>query len=201
MDDSITKAAALAQETGWYQATAELNPLVVEAQKTISYEVFEQFGVPEWVIVSMGSGGTIYSLWKGFCELKELGLTSKLPKMVGVQTEGCSPIINQLTGQPNTKSCSLPTRALAILVDEPLQSQLAAKAIEELKGLAVTVSDADILNAEMQIAKLEGVFAEPASAAAIAALQSLKATKFPSTAASFASLLEVGLRPLMCCRR
>ena len=66
MDDSIQKAITLSKETGWYQATAELNPLVVEAQKTISYEIYEQFAVPDWVIVSMGSGGTIYSLWKGF---------------------------------------------------------------------------------------------------------------------------------------
>ena len=70
VDDSIRKAADLAKETGWYQATAELNPLVVEAQKTISFEINEQFTVPDWVIVSMGSGGTIYSLWKGFKELK-----------------------------------------------------------------------------------------------------------------------------------
>jgi threonine synthase len=47
LDDSIRKAEALAKETGWYQATSELNPLAIEAQKTISYEVSEQFGVPE----------------------------------------------------------------------------------------------------------------------------------------------------------
>ena len=62
IDDSIRKAEAIAKETGWYQATAELNPLVVEAQKTIAYEIFEQNDVPEWMIVSMGSGGTIYSV-------------------------------------------------------------------------------------------------------------------------------------------
>lgn len=175
VDESIQKAAALAKETGWYQATAELNPLVIEAQKTISYEIYEQFAVPDWVIVSMGSGGSIYSLWKGFKELKQLGLTNSLPRMVGVQTEGCNPIISKLTAQPAPKSCNSSTRALAILVGEPLQSELAIKTIQESKGLAITVSDADILTAELQIAKLEGVFAEPASAATVAALQKLKA--------------------------
>ena len=58
---------------------------------------------------------------------------------------------------------------------EPLQSDLAIKAIQESNGLALTVSDADILAAELQVAKLEGVFAEPASSAAVAALQKLKA--------------------------
>jgi threonine synthase len=177
LDESIQKAAAMAKETKWYQATAELNPLVVETQKTISYEIAEQLHVPDWVIVPMGSGGTIYSLWKGFKELKELGLTKSLPRMVGVQTEGCAPIVNRLTQQSAPKACSSSTRALAILVGEPLQSDLAIKTIKESNGLALTVSDSDIFNAEMQIAKLEGVFAEPASSAAVAALSKLKGDK------------------------
>ena len=127
VDESIRKAADLAKETGWYQATAELNPLVVEAQKTISYEINEQFAVPNWVIVPMGSGGTIYSLWKGFKELKQLGLTKSLPRMVGVQTEGCAPIVSKLKENAPAKSCNPSTRALAILVGEPLQSDLASQ--------------------------------------------------------------------------
>ncbi len=175
VDDSIRKAAALAKESGWYQATAELNPLVVESQKTISYEVYEQVGVPEYVLVSMGSGGTIYSLWKGFKELKQLGLTKSLPRMVGVQPEGCAPIISAFTegNLAAEKACNPSTRALAILVGEPLQSELAVKAINESKGFALTVSDSEIFAAELQIAKLEGVFAEPASSATVAALKKL----------------------------
>jgi len=175
VDDSIRKAEAVANETGWYQATAELNPFVVEAQKTISYEVYEQFGVPEWILVSMGSGGTIYSLWKGFKELKQLGITGSLPKIVGVQPEGCAAIVNALTkGASKSGKVSNPsTRALAILVAEPLQSELAIKAIRESDGLALPVSDSEILAAELRIAKLEGVFAEPASSATIAALEKL----------------------------
>jgi threonine synthase len=175
LDESIRKASAIAKETGWYQATAELNPLVVEAQKTISYEVCEQFGVPDWIVVSIGSGGTIYSVWKGFKELKKLGLTESLPKIVGVQPEGCAPIVNALTEDTakQEKKSNPSTRALAILVAEPLQSELAINAISESGGLALTVSDSEILSAELQIAKLEGVFAEPASSATIAALKKL----------------------------
>jgi threonine synthase len=179
VDDSIRKAADLAKETGWYQATAELNPLVVEAQKTISFEINEQLAVPDWIIVPMGSGGTIYSLWKGFKELKQLGLTNSLPRMVGVQTEGCAPIVSKLNKKSFSKSCNPSTRALAILVGEPLQSDLAIKAIQESNGLALTVSDGEILASELLVAKLEGVFAEPASSAAVAALQKLKAQEIP----------------------
>ncbi|MDI6905414.1 MAG: threonine synthase [Candidatus Bathyarchaeia archaeon] len=175
VDDSIRRAEALADETGWYQATAELNPLVIEAQKTISYEVYDQFGVPDWFIVSMGGGGTIYSIWKGFKELKQLGITRSLPKMIGVQPEGCAPIVKTLVearSQP-TKISKPFTRALAVLVTNPLQGELAIKAIKESEGLTATVSDSEIFTAELQIAKLEGMFAEPASSATIAALKKL----------------------------
>ena len=175
VDDSIRRAEALADETGWYQATAELNPLVIEAQKTISYEVYEQFGVPEWFIVSMGGGGTIHSIWKGFKELKQLGIAKSLPKMIGVQPEGCAPIVKtsvENRSQP-TKISKPFTRALAVLVTNPLQGELAIKAIKESEGLTLTVSDPQIFKAELQIAKLEGMFAEPASSATIAALKKL----------------------------
>ena len=174
VDDAINHAQSLAKETGWYQATAELNPMVVEAQKTISYEIHEHNKTPEFVIVSMGSGGTIYSLWKGFKELKEIGLTDSLPKMIGVQPEGCSSIVDAIENPSNTeKTCSPYTRALAVLVGNPLQNEMAEKAINESNGLALKVSDSEILKAEMKIAKLEGVFAEPASSATIAAAQKL----------------------------
>ncbi len=174
VDESISRAIIVEKETGWYQATAELNPFAVEAQKTAAYEIFEQFGVPDWLIVPMGSGGTIYSLWKGFKELKQLGMTDALPKMVGVQPEGCAPIVNSLSKDGSKQNtCSTTTRALAILVSKPVQCDLASKAIIESKGIALTVLDKEIFTTELQIAKLEGVFAEPASASTVAALQRL----------------------------
>jgi len=175
LDDSIRRAKALAKEMNWYQATAELNPFVIEAQKTISYEISEQFGVPDWLIVSMGSGGSIYSLWKGFKELKHLGITKSLPKMIGVQPKGSASIVKtMLEGRSEMMKTSKPlTHALAILVSEPLQGELAIKAIKDSNGLGLTVSDTEIFDAELQIAKREGMFAEPASSATIAALRKL----------------------------
>ena len=198
LDDSIQKAAAIAKETGWYQATAELNPLVVEAQKTISYEIYEQFGVPEWILVSMGSGGTIYSIWKGFKDLKQFGLVDALPRIVGVQPEGCAPIVNTLFAKGASKSkktVNPATHALAILVAEPLQSELAVNAIRESDGLALTVSDSEIFAAELEIAKLEGVFAEPASSATIAALGKLvKGGKISSDSSVVCLITGSGLK-------
>ncbi len=174
VDESIKRVEKIAQETGWYQATPELNPLVIEAQKTIAFEVAEQYGVPDWFIVSMGSGGTLYSVWKGFKELREIGKINKVPRFVGVQAEGCSPIIDAFHGvkRDNPKPT---THAIGLLFAEPVHKDLAVKAIKESKGLAVSISDQEIFVAEQQIAKLEGLFAEPASSGTIAALTKLRA--------------------------
>lgn len=176
IDEAIVRAEALVRETGWYQATPELNPLVVEAQKTIAYETTEQHGVPDWFIVSMGSGQTIYSTWKGFKELQKMGKIDRLPRMVGVQSTGCAPIISAYLKRkvgrkhPGKKMF---THALAILVKKPLYGELALQAIAESNGTAVAVSDEEIFAAEQDIARLEGIFAEPSSSATIAALRKL----------------------------
>lgn len=175
VDDSIKRVEALQKETGWYQATAELNPLVIEAQKTIAYEVVEQYGAPDWFIVSMGSGGTIYSVWKGFKELHSLGKINSLPRMIGVQAEGCAPIVKAYSkGEQKPLADPKPfTHALAILVRNPLNGGWALEALKESNGVAVSVTDSEIIAAEQEIARTEGIFAEPAGAAAISALQKL----------------------------
>jgi threonine synthase len=123
----------------------------------------------------MGSGGTLYAVWKGFKELQIRGEANSLPRMVGVQAEGCPPIVNAyLHGIQESALKTRPlTHALAILVKNPWYGKLALKAIKESKGTATTVSDEEIFSAEQEIAKLEGIFAEPASAATYAALKKL----------------------------
>jgi len=176
VDESIERAKSIAEETGWYQASAELNPLVIEAQKIIAFEVAEQTGVPDWVVVSMGSGGSIYSIWKGFKELHALGKIETLPKMVGVQAEGCAPVVNAYLKE-ETKIVPSPqkpfTHALGIFVVNPLNGVWALRTLKESKGTAISVSDPEIFLAEQEIARLEGIFAEPASSATVAALKKL----------------------------
>ena len=175
VDESNNRAESLAKETGWYQATAELNPLVIEAQKTIAFEIVEQFGVPDWFIVSMGSGGTIHSIWKGFKELQALRKIDNLPRMVGVQAKGCSPIVRaHLKNKSKPIVAQKPvTHALAILVNNPLNGAWALQTLKESNGISISVTDLEILSAEQEIARMEGIFAEPASSATIAALKKL----------------------------
>jgi threonine synthase len=175
IEDAIERSRILTEETGWYQATTELNPLSIEGLKTISYELVEQGAEPDWVVVAMGSGVTLYSLWKGFTELESMGLIEDKPRLIGVQARGCSPIVEAY--QKGSKAPEIldrgETRATAIRVMEPLFGGCALHAIRDSYGFAISVSDDDMIEGGRHMAKYEGIFAEPASAATVACLTSL----------------------------
>lgn len=123
----------------------------------------------------MGSGGTIYALWKGFKELRASGRSDSTPRLVGVQAEGCSPIVRALlkgAGHP-LKVEEAQTRALAIRVRRPAYGEAALEALRESGGAAVPIGDEEMLMVERELAQLEGIFAEPASSATVASLSPL----------------------------
>ncbi len=173
IEEAIDRARELEREMDWYQATTELNPLSIEGLKTISYEIVEQEGVPDWVIVAMGSGATLHALWKGFLEMEMLGIIDKKPSLIGVQAEGCAPIsnaYNEGSEEPlNLKKGE--TEASAIRVKDPLYGKLALDALRDSNGFAVSISDEAMVEAGKEIARNEGIFAEPASAAPVACLK------------------------------
>ena len=175
IENAIAHANSLAGETGWYQATTELNPLSVEALKTIPYEIVEQTLVPDWVVVAMGSGATIYSIWKGFGELEEKGAIEERPRLMGVQAAGCSPIADAFRrGEDEPAEMeSVATEATAIRVAKPIYGGAALKVLKASGGLVVSVTDDEMLASEKEIARSEGLFVEPASAATVACLKSL----------------------------
>jgi len=175
IEEAIGRAKTLEKEMGWYQATTELNPLSVEGLKTIAYEVAEQKGAPLWVVVAMGSGVTISALWKGFKELHTMGKLKTLPHLIGVQAEGCSPIVSSFESGSDELSPIKhgETEAAAIRVSNPIFGELALRTLKESGGFAASISDEEMLTAGRDIAKLEGIFAEPASAATVACLKQL----------------------------
>ncbi len=175
IEEAIGRARTLEKEMGWYQATTELNPLSVEGLKTIAYEITEQKGSPFWVVVAMGSGVTISALWKGFKELHTMGKLKMLPHLIGVQAEGCSPIVTSFEsgGDELSPIEHGETEAAAIRVSNPIFGELALRALKESGGFAASISDEEMLAAGRNIAKLEGIFAEPASAATVACLKQL----------------------------
>jgi threonine synthase len=172
IEEAIARAQKLEEDMGWYQATTELNPLSIEGIKTISYELVEQRGVPDWVIVAMGSGATLHSIWKGFTEMEEMGLIHDKPRIIGVQATGCSPITTAYDkGLDEPEHVKGETVASAIRVSDPIYGELALRALKESGGLAVSVSDDDMVAAGKDMAKYEGIFAEPASSAPVACLK------------------------------
>jgi threonine synthase len=175
IDSAIHRANEISNDMGWYQATTELNPLSIEALKTISFEIAEQGEVPDWMAVAMGSGVTIHALWKGFNELSEMGIIKKKPRLIGVQSEGCSPIVEAY--KKGEEKPIIPkefeTVATAIKVSNPLFGTAALNDLKESKGVSVKISDEEMLQYGKEIARTEGIFVEPASAATVACLPKL----------------------------
>ncbi|MFX0058071.1 MAG: pyridoxal-phosphate dependent enzyme [Candidatus Hodarchaeota archaeon] len=157
----------------YYQCTPEFNPLTIEAQKTIAFEIFKQKGVPDWIIIPMGSGELLVSLWKGFSELKEANIIESTPKLVGVQSEISSPIIDEFFQKkkvPITKTEKFKPIALGIFVKKPLYKDLAINFIRKSNGTAISVPENLILSSIDDLITNEGIIAEPSSALTLSAL-------------------------------
>ncbi len=152
-----------------------VNPFRPEGQKTIAYEIADEIGVPDRVVLPVGNAGNISAIYKGFKELFELGLTDGVPKMTGIQAEGAAPIYRAFVeGQDRIQPVTNPeTIATAIRIGNPVNARKALRAIYDSKGVAEIVSDEEIIQAQKFLAAKEGIGVEPASAASIAGLRKL----------------------------
>ncbi|MEM0271467.1 MAG: pyridoxal-phosphate dependent enzyme [Thermoprotei archaeon] len=157
---------------GWQNGFlwAPCNPLTVDGIKSISYEIASN-NTPDYVFVPTAGGDLLYSVYKGFKELVELGLATHIPKMVAVQGEGAAPLVNAvekgLEHVVDTERADTIAGALRV----NFGSDHALKAINGSGGFAVGVSDEEIVEAQRQLAQLDGVFAEISSCAALAAVK------------------------------
>jgi threonine synthase len=140
-----------------------VNPFRIEGQKTASFEIVDELGdAPEYHAIPVGNAGNITAYWRGYREYQRAGRSEILPRMLGFQAEGAAPIVK---GHPieNPK-----TIASAIRIGNPASWEGALKARDESGGLIEAVTDEEITWAYRFIAERDGVFAEPASAAAVA---------------------------------
>ncbi|MFW9875010.1 MAG: pyridoxal-phosphate dependent enzyme, partial [Candidatus Thorarchaeota archaeon] len=176
VDDAIEYVLNTNNFKDHYQATPELNPLTLEAQKTIAYEIVNQIKVPDWVIIPMGSGELLVSLWKGFNELKKINLINNIPKLIGVQSQSSSPIVSEFfnNAKQDKETPQISKQiALGILVKKPIYKDLAIKYIKESEGTVIAVPEDLILNSVEELIRSEGIFAEPSSALTLTAIQLL----------------------------
>jgi threonine synthase len=154
------------------------NPYFAEGEKTGAYEICEQLGwrTPDRIIVPMGHGEHLSMLWRGIKELRNLGLISKQEvAMTGVQVESYADIVNQLHGRKATAQSVGKTKTVAtdLAMKKPTHGYLAIRSIKESKGEGVKVKDDEVLEAMSVLARMEGIFAEPAAASTIAGLKKL----------------------------
>lgn len=158
---------------GWYNRNCAINPYLVEGKKTCSLEIFEQLGymVPDWVVVSVGDGCIISGQWKAFKELKMLGQTSAMPRMLAVQASGCRPIVDAFSCCGDVSPVDACTLADSIRVGQPRNWRKALRAVRESGGSAIAVSDEEIISAMLLLGRKAGIFAEPAGAAGFAGLR------------------------------
>jgi threonine synthase len=170
-------ALSVSNELGYVNAaTTFLSPFPTEGDKTVAYEVFSQLerNIPDWVFVPIGAGPLLAGCYKGFDELAQLGYAGKVPRLVGVQAEGCSPIalaFRQGATRVLPWSNEVKTVATGIadpLIGYPQDGEYVLKLITLSKGLAISVTDREIFSATKQLAEREGIWAEPTGAAGLA---------------------------------
>jgi threonine synthase len=196
-DDAFELTLKVAKEFGWYNRNTAYNPYMSEGKKTAAYEICEQLTVgarhprpglafsktlspdasplqaPDRVFVPVGDGCIIGGIYKGFRDLLALGWIDAMPKIMGIQAEGSSALVDawerglqgwEMTSQPAD------TIADSISAGLPRDRNKALAAVRETGGAYLRVTDQEILDAIPVIARNTGVFSEPAAAAAYAGL-------------------------------
>jgi threonine synthase len=163
-DAALATARAIA-ETRPVSLVNSVNPHRIEGQKTAAFEVVDVLGeAPTCLFIPVGNAGNITAYWKGFKEYYHLGASHRLPRMMGYQAKGSAPIV---IGKPIENP---QTVASAIRIGNPASWSGALAARDESGGNIDMVSDTEILEAYKALARSEGVFCEPASAASFAGL-------------------------------
>lgn len=175
--DCVAMCDAAAKSQGFYVAGDYA--FRGEGQKTLAYEVYQQlnYQVPDVMLVPMGCGTNIAAIYKGWEDLKRLGVTTTVPRMVGVQPDSVPTIVSawQEKKSVGNHMAQAKSVASAVGIGSPLDDVKALRALYDSDGYAVSVEEANIIPTQFQLSHLEGYFVEPSSALSIAALPKLVA--------------------------
>ncbi|MFC2037489.1 threonine synthase [Chloroflexota bacterium] len=185
-DDAFELCLQAAPEFGWYNRNTAYNPYMSEGKKTVVYEICEQlaalqmnsedpgrWAAPDVVVVPVGDGCIIGGVHKGFKDLQALGWIERMPRILGIQAAGSSPLVDAWErGLEGWEMEPVEAQSVAdsIVAGLPRDRIKALRAARETNGAFLRVSDEEILAAIPALAQGCGVFAEPAAAAAYAGL-------------------------------
>jgi threonine synthase len=176
---TLTRLAAdLTRDLGWTWMH-DLPAYQAEGDKTTAYEIAEQLGwdPPEWVVVPAGTGTNLFGIWKGFDELRRLGFTNAMPRIAAVQPAGADPMVEALRrGDTVMRPLDAVRPNIALPITHRVTGHHAYRSVRETGGTAVAVSDEEIRRALLDLAGREGIYCEPASAAALAGARKLVET-------------------------
>jgi threonine synthase len=165
-----------------------VNPFRLEGQKTAAFEIVDTLGnAPDWLCIPVGNAGNISAYWMGFCQYHQIGKCDRLPRMMGFQAAGASPLV---TGKPVAHP---ETIATAIRIGNPASWEKAVAVKSASMGNFHSVTDVEILDAYRLLASEEGIFCEPASAASVAGLLQVK-DQIPTGATVVCVLTGNGLK-------
>ncbi len=174
--DAARLAEEVAREYGFYLAGDYA--FRAEGGKTAAFELIEQlhYQLPDIVVVPIGCGTNIASYYKGFKEYLELGLISKIPRLIGVQAEAANPVVRAFQSGKSTFEPLAEVRSLAraIAINDPLDGIKALDAIYNTNGIAIDLTEEEMVRCQYELSKEEGIFAETSSAAGLSALRKLK---------------------------
>ena len=186
-DDAYDLCVKDSKTNNYFNRCTGYNPYTREGKKSVSFEIWEQLGykAPGSVFVPVGDGNIISGVWKGFRDLKALGLIEQLPQLVAVQSSKSDAIIKtfekiqktggKVTGKIKVETVNATTRADSISVDLPRDGIAAVRALLETGGYGVRVEDEDILKNISFLASKTGIFVEPAGATSLAGLRKIAA--------------------------
>lgn len=169
-DDAFKLSLERTKEKGGLNRNTAYHPFTIEGKKTVGLEIFAQngFQVPDAVLVPVGDGVIISGVYKAFYDLKNAGLSDKLPKIICVQAEASNAIHNFIQTGEYKNLDSSETLADSISVCAPSNADMARKAVLESEGFSITVSDDEIMDGQKILAEKSGVFAEPSASVIVA---------------------------------
>jgi len=177
-DDVNRLATEIAFTSNIAFANINVRPYYVEGSKTLAFEVCEQLGwqAPDHVIVPVASGALLHAIWRGFKELKEVGLIDGWnTRISAAQPEGCSPIVQALLKSSDeiTPVETPNTICKSLAIGDPADGYYALQAIRATKGTGRAPNDDETLEGVKLLAKTEGIYTEPAGGVAVATLKQL----------------------------
>jgi threonine synthase len=168
---------------GWFDISTLKEPYRIEGKKTMGYEVAEQMGweIPDAIFYPTGGGVGLIGMWKAFQEMETLGwIGGKRPKMISVQAAGCAPIVRAFENhEPRSVFFeNAHTVAAGLRVPKALGDFLVLEGVRDSGGTALAVTDDEMLDAGIQLASDEGIYAAPEGAACVSAAQKLLVSGF-----------------------